>query len=176
MGRVHEEVQMKLAEFETTLAVQQKVYDMILFAYPVLDGFPKSQKFSLAQDIKSKMDGILELVIEVNKKYAKISTLQKLDIKVASLKVYVRMAYELGYLKGETKYMMWADYLVEIGKMVGGWIKVERERNTDISLVSTYICAECSDKIKSTVYEYSMKKFKRPLCYKCQRDEKKKMV
>ncbi len=34
------------------LLVQQKIYDMILYAYPALEQMPKSQKFSLAQDMK----------------------------------------------------------------------------------------------------------------------------
>ena len=38
------------------LLIQQRVYDMILYAYPALEQFPKSQKFSLAQDIKMCMD------------------------------------------------------------------------------------------------------------------------
>lgn len=174
MGRLHEEVQMKLADFETTLAVQQKVYDMMEFAYPVLDGFPKSQKFSFAQDLKKSMDQVLKLVITVNKKYAKLSTLEKLDVEVAALKVYVRMSYDLGYLRGETKYLTWAEYLVEIGKMVGGWIKAEREKNIDVPSGKTYICSNCNESIKATVYEYSMKKFGHSLCYKCQKIEKSK--
>lgn len=38
------------------LIIQQKVYDMIMYAYPAVEQFPKSQKFSLAQDMK-KMPG-----------------------------------------------------------------------------------------------------------------------
>lgn len=34
------------------LIIQQKVYDMIMYAYPAIEQFPKSQKFSLAQDMK----------------------------------------------------------------------------------------------------------------------------
>ena len=40
------------------LLVQQKIYDMILYAYPALEQIPKSQKFSLAQDMKHCMDQI----------------------------------------------------------------------------------------------------------------------
>lgn len=174
MGRSHEEKQIKLAEFESTLAVQQKVIDMMEFAFPVLDGFPKSQKFSFVQDLKKIMDEILGLVITVNKKYAKLSTLEKLDVAVGKLKVYVRISYSLGYLKGESKYMTWAEYLVEIGRMVGGWIKAEREKSIEVPASKTYICSECSESIKATVYEYSMKNHGRALCYKCQKKDKAK--
>lgn len=42
----------QLGSYETQLIIQQEVYDMLLYAYPLLDHFPKSQKFSLVQDIK----------------------------------------------------------------------------------------------------------------------------
>ena len=40
----------KLVVQKGDLLIQQKIYDMILYAYPALEQMPKSQKFSLAQD------------------------------------------------------------------------------------------------------------------------------
>ena len=81
-----------------TLIIQQKVYDMIMYAYPAIEQFPKSQKFSLAQDMKKCLDAIMRYVIAANKKYTKKTTLQELDIENEALKIYIRMAFELGYL------------------------------------------------------------------------------
>ena len=53
------------------LKILQKTFDMIEFAYPVLDQFPKSEKFALVADIKRCMDELLELLIEAQKKYYK---------------------------------------------------------------------------------------------------------
>ena len=108
------------------LQVQQRVYDMMLYAYPALEQFPKSQKFSLAQDMKHCMDKIILLVITANKKYTKKTTLQELDVEIAALKVYVRLAADLKYLPLK-KYEVWSGQLVEIGRMVGGWIRSQRE-------------------------------------------------
>lgn len=47
-------------KYETQLVIQQEVYDMLIYAYPLLDNFPKSQKFSLVQDIKKSMDAVLK--------------------------------------------------------------------------------------------------------------------
>ena len=58
------------------LIIQQKVYDMIMYAYPAVEQFPKSQKFSLAQDMKKCLDNIMRYVIAANKKYTKKTTLQ----------------------------------------------------------------------------------------------------
>lgn len=109
-----------------TLIIQQKVYDMIMYAYPAIEQFPKSQKFSLAQDMKKCLDAIMRYIIAANKKYTKKTTLQELDIENEALKIYIRMAFELGYLPPK-KYEIWSGMAVEVGKMIGGWIKAARD-------------------------------------------------
>lgn len=104
------------------MKIDQKIFDMMDYAYPALAQFPKSEKFGLATDMKKSMDVILTRVIEAKKKYYKKTTLQELDVEVAKLKVYIRLAYRQGFLP-EKKYTIWLEYLVEIGRMVGGWIK-----------------------------------------------------
>ena len=146
------------------LQVQQKVYDMILYAYPALEQMPKSQKFSLAQDIKKCMDKILRLVITANKKYTKKTTLQELDIEVAA---------DLTYLPLK-KYEVWSGQLVEIGKMVGGWIRSNREANEPVKAdAEIYHCADCHEEIPTKAHKYSMEHFGRDLCYKCQKKQRK---
>ena len=92
------------------------------YAYPALQQFPKSEKFSLAADIKRCMDKILEHIVEAEKRYYKKTTLQELDVEIAKLKVYLRLSHRLGFLP-EKKYELWSGMVVEIGKMLGGWMK-----------------------------------------------------
>ena len=72
------------------------------------------------------MDLILERIIECNKKYFKKTTLQELDVEINKLKAYVRLSYTLGFLQTK-KYEIWSDMVVELGKMVGGWIKSQQK-------------------------------------------------
>jgi four helix bundle protein len=104
------------------LKILQKVFDMMGYGYQALSQFPKSEKFALAVDIKRCMHIILERVIEANKKYYKKTTLQELDVEIMKLKAYLRLSYNLGFLPIK-KYEYWTSLVVEIGKMVGGWIK-----------------------------------------------------
>jgi four helix bundle protein len=104
----------------------QKVFDMIEYAYPALAQFPKSEKFGLATDIKRTMDEILGLCIEVQKRRTKKTTLTNLDIAIAKLKAYIRLAFMLHFLPAK-KYGLWSDMIVEIGKMVGGLLKAEQQ-------------------------------------------------
>jgi four helix bundle protein len=91
-------------------------------AIKLLHSFPKVRKFALAADIKRCMHLILERVIEANKKYYKKTTLQELDVEIMKLKAYLRLSQELGFLPFK-KYEIWSEKVVEIGKMLGGWIK-----------------------------------------------------
>ena len=104
------------------LKILQKTFDMINYAYPALAQYPKGEKFALVADIKRCMDVMLERIIEANKKYYKKTTLQELDVDVEKLKAYVRLSYNLGFLPPK-KYEQWSGLVVEIGRMVGGWIK-----------------------------------------------------
>lgn len=104
------------------LKILQKTFDMMNYAYPALAQYPKGEKFALVVDIKRRMDVMLERIIEANKKYYKKTTLQELDVEVEKLKAYVRLSYNLGFLPPK-KYEQWSGLVVEIGRMVGGWIK-----------------------------------------------------
>ena len=109
-------------EFKT----KQKVYDMMLYAYPALAQFPKSEKYALATDIKRCMHMLYALCISVEKKYYKKNTLQDMDVELATLQGYIRLAQELTFLPFK-KYEYWSGLLVEIGKMLGGLIKAAKQ-------------------------------------------------
>ena len=95
---------------------------MIQYGYTSLRQFPKSEKFALAGEMKVVMARLLRLIIQANKRYYKKTTLQDIDIELATLKAYVRLSKDLGFLSFK-KYENWSKMLVEIGKMLGGWIK-----------------------------------------------------
>lgn len=104
------------------LKLQQKIYDMMLYAYPALNQFPKSEKFTLAADIKKNMDILMERCIEAKKKYFKKTTLQDMDVANEKIQVYIRLAFDLHYISVH-RYEVWSEKLVEIGKMIGGWLR-----------------------------------------------------
>ena len=104
------------------LKILQKIFDMMDYAYPALAQYPKSEKFGLVTDIKHCMDILLERCIEAQKKYYKKTTLQDMDVELMKLRAYIRLSFQLEFLPMK-KYEIWAGMLVEIGKMLGGWIK-----------------------------------------------------
>ena len=73
------------------------------------------------------MDEMLSLAITAQKRYYKKTTLQDLDIEIMKLRAYIRLAFRLRFLPIE-KYENWSAMVVEIGKMLGGWIKTVNDR------------------------------------------------
>jgi four helix bundle protein len=110
----------------TELSILTKIHDMTKYAYPALAQFPKSEKFALVVDIKHCIDLILERAIEASKKYYKKTTLQEMDVEIMKLRHYLRLSHELGFLP-QKKYEILSGMVVEIGKMLGGWIKQTNE-------------------------------------------------
>ena len=100
----------------------QKVEDMMVYGYPLMDQFPKAVKFTLAQDIRNSMNEILRLTITEEKKKSKLATLEHLDVENEALKHLLRISMELKYLSRH-HYGVWEGKLVEIGKMIGGLLK-----------------------------------------------------
>ena len=111
------------------LMILQKIFDMMEYAYGALAQFPKSEKFALVTDIKHSMDILLSRCIEAQKRYYKKTTLQDMDVEVMKLRAYIRLSFQLGFLPVK-KYEIWSGKMVEIGKMLGGWIKSVKESNS----------------------------------------------
>jgi len=102
--------------------LQEKILDMMEYAYVALKQFPKSEKYALATDIKHCMNLILGYAIEARKHYYKKTTLRDMDVEVAKLRVFIRLSFKLRFID-MTKYENWSEKVDEIGRMLGGWLK-----------------------------------------------------
>ena len=107
------------------LLISKRIYDMMLYAYPALAQFPKSEKHTLAAEIKRTMFEMQRLTIRANKERRKMAWLRQLDASLELLRTQVRLSHELGFLPPK-KYEVWSRHLAEIGRMLGGWIKSQR--------------------------------------------------
>lgn len=116
MSKQHEDLQIRL-----------KVEEMILYAYAPLRNFPKAEKHVLSAEIRQCMYRLLRLVIVVNRRYHKKTTMQDLDAELDTLRSLVRLARELGFLPFR-QYEIWARHLAEIGRMIGGWMSWARSQ------------------------------------------------
>lgn len=106
------------------LVIFQKTYDFMLLMYPMVNTFPKSQRFVLAQHIENITLEILEEIIEVNSGdiKEKRGLAKKIDINIDKLKILFRIAKDLKFISVK-RYGIISEKVVEIGKLLGGWQK-----------------------------------------------------
>lgn len=107
---------------------KNKVYELLKYAGPQLEQFPKSQRV-LANDIRSTMLQILRLVVTLENKHYKKTTLGELDNEVDVLRHLVRLAADPEYMRDKKpclpmkKYEQMSRKINEIGCMIGGYYK-----------------------------------------------------
>lgn len=120
---------------------RQKVEDMIDYATPIIERWPKLYRYTLGERIMNQMYEIAELCTAAQTKYYKKTTMQDIDIKKEQLLQMVRRAsrtqYDANGKNGENvkkqllsaqNYEVWSAKILEIGKLLGGWIKSISER------------------------------------------------
>lgn len=100
---------------------------MMHYAYAPLKNFPKSETHVLSAEIRQCMYRLLKLIITVDRKHYKLTTMTDLDVELDFLRELVRFSHEEKILSTH-QYKVWAGHLAEIGKMVGGWIKWAKEK------------------------------------------------
>lgn len=108
-----------------------KIEDMIEYAFPQIEKFPKSQRGS--EGMSTRLMGIMARMADYcmdTKKcyYAKslLKQLDELDKEIAHCKFWVKVSYNLKYFSYE-RFEIINNYLTEIGKMTGSWINTVRE-------------------------------------------------
>ena len=70
---------------------------------------------------------ILELLFLANSEQNKITTLNKVDVKLKILKTLMRLGFDVKAID-QKRYLILQESLQEIGKMLGGWIKSIKEK------------------------------------------------
>ena len=122
----------------------QKIEDLIEYARPILNRWPPFYRYTIGEQIYLELISLLSLATKARLKYYNKTTLQELDTEKEILKALMRQANKTVFVdkKGEQRrllsnhsYGVWAEKMVEIGKLIGGWIqsinKEKQERNRD---------------------------------------------
>ena len=103
-----------------------------------LNHFPKHEKFGLSQQIRNKSYEVYGYIVEAQKRYQKKTSLTNMDICHEQLRMYLRLAFELGYFEFKDgaktentktathRYLVISRMVDELGRMIGGWIIADR--------------------------------------------------
>lgn len=101
---------------------------MLMYGYVAVQQFPKCERHVLGAELRASMLQLQRLIITAFKRYHKKTTLTELDIELELLKRRVRLAKDLKYISVH-RYQVWVGMLVEIGRMIGGWIKSVKNKH-----------------------------------------------
>lgn len=104
------------------LIIYQKMYDLLIYAFPILNRFPKNQRFVLAQQIENAMLAIIQLIAKANMERDKRETLREVDIQLSMAKLLIRISHDLNLLS-HRHYGQISMRLNEVGRLLGGWRK-----------------------------------------------------
>jgi four helix bundle protein len=103
------------------LIIYQKTYDFMLWLHPVVNKFPKSERFVLGQQIENKTIDFIRLMIIANTEREKSSVLQRSSVELDELRILIRLAKDLHFINIK-QYGVAAEKLNEIGRLLSGWI------------------------------------------------------
>ena len=95
----------------------QKSYDLVMFIYPVVNKFPKSQRLILSERIETTAILILDDVLRLNYRDSKILR-KNISVKAQRLQVLFRVSKNLSFLDFN-KYEYVCKLLNEIRALAG---------------------------------------------------------
>ncbi len=103
-----------------------------------LNHFPRHEKYGICLQIRNKAYEVYGFIVESQKRYHKKTSLTNLDISHEQLRMFVRLAFEMGYFaykdgalnevhkkSPEERYEVLNRMIDELGRLIGGWIRDE---------------------------------------------------
>ncbi|MDD3938095.1 four helix bundle protein [Rhodoferax sp.] len=108
-----------------------------------LNHFPKHERYGLSQQIRNSAYDVYGFIVESQKRYMKKTSLTNLDIAHEKLRMFLRLAFELGYFSFKDgslsadkdhektathRYLVISRMVDELGRMIGGWIQADRAK------------------------------------------------
>lgn len=110
------------------LIILQKTKDLMQYLYTSWVKYPRSEKPGFVADYKECLFEFLKYIITAQKKYFKKTTLQDADVQLELLRLFNDLSYDLHFID-EKRYQIVSEKLCEVGRLLGGWIKSQKENS-----------------------------------------------
>ena len=108
-------------------------YRFLLWLVPVLERFPRSQKFLLGDRIQGTALDVLESLVEATYTRQREAHLTRANLGLEKLRFLCRLAWELHYLD-RRRYEHAARCLDDTGRRIGAWIRTHRDKEASESV------------------------------------------
>ena len=116
-------------EHRSGLIILQRSKDLMKYLYTSFVKYPRSEKLGFVADYKKSLFQFLILIITAQKKYFKKTTLQDADVQLELLRMFNDLSYDMKFVD-EKRYILVSEKLCEIGRLLGGWIRSQKETST----------------------------------------------
>jgi hypothetical protein len=100
-----------------------RTYDLLLWLIPRTLDFPRSQRGVMARKLQAEAFALHDTLVDATKAEDPQPVLRRADAALARLRTYIRLSHELK-LFSMGQYEHAARMLTEIGRLLGGWMKV----------------------------------------------------
>ena len=117
-------------EQRSGLIILQRSKDLMKYLYTSFVKYPRSEKLEFVADYKKCLFQFLILIITAQKKYFKKTTLQDADVQLELLRMFNDLSYDMKFVD-EKRYILVSEKLCEIGRLLGGWIRSQKETSTN---------------------------------------------
>ncbi|MCK9293437.1 diversity-generating retroelement protein Avd [archaeon] len=104
------------------LKLYKETYDFLLWLYPEIKKFPKSEKYTLGERLKNTTESLLLNIVLINKNKSKQEYLKKADLDLGLLRILLRLSSDLKVMPFK-KYEIASKKVNDMGNLLGGLIK-----------------------------------------------------
>ncbi len=110
---------------ENNTKIYYKLYQLTKHMYGVVRNFDKEYKYAIGKDIIDLLWRCLDLAIEANtsSNENKKPVIIELSLAFEKVKTRVQMSQEIKLLTARQFAYLQEEFMLEIGKMIGGWSK-----------------------------------------------------
>lgn len=103
-------------------ALYERLCDLGDWLFPVVDKWPKSEKFALCTQTKNCVHEMVKLAIRAQKSRDKVRWLYEVDVQLQMLRHFLRHAHGRRYLTNR-RLRVATEMIEEVGRITGGLIK-----------------------------------------------------
>ena len=99
-----------------------KTYDFILWLLNHTENYPRSERFRLAKRLEDGMYAFHEYLVRASRARKPYPLLCDAVVELEKVRLYVRLAHARNHMT-QQQYVYAAEQLVEIGRILGGWMR-----------------------------------------------------
>ncbi|MDX9993065.1 MAG: diversity-generating retroelement protein Avd [Anaerolineales bacterium] len=99
-----------------------KTYDFLLWVLNHTDSFPKIERFRLGKRLEDSVFAFHECILESTRPQKARALLAQADLELDKMRFYVRLSHARKLLDAR-QYEYAVDSMMEIGRLLGGWLK-----------------------------------------------------